>query len=161
MVKKFPPFHATHRLTAALAIASHLSPPHDTTIHSRPSHSKSYSSILILFSHTNLGPPSGHFLSGLPTKTTYASHLSPIRAICPTHLFILDIITRIIFGEEYRVWSSSLCSLLDSPVRNTNTSQLMGKGPLRPQKSRIIIIIIIIFIYCIWVVTRWQWLFYM
>ena len=27
--------------------------------------------------------------------------------------------------------------------------------------SRNIIIIIIIFIYCNWVVTRWQWLFYM
>ena len=52
-----------------------------------------------------------------------------------------------------------------------------GKKPLRRPRRRwvdnirmdlqevgcgyIIIIIIIIFIYCNWVVTRWQWLFYM
>jgi len=32
---------------------------------------------------------------------------------------------------------------------------------LTNRKHIIIIIIIIIFIYCNWVVTRWQWLFYM
>jgi hypothetical protein len=39
----------------------------------------------------------------------------PIRALCSAHL-ILDLIIRIIFGEEYRSLSSSLCSLLHSPV---------------------------------------------
>ena len=50
-------------------------------------------------------------------------HLSTIRATCPaypSHLF--DLITRIKFGEEYRSLSSSLCSLLHSPV----TSSLLG-----------------------------------
>jgi len=33
--------------------------------------------------------------------------------------------------------------------------------PVALELTAIIIIIIIIFIYCNWVVTRWQWLFYM
>ena len=42
--------------------------------------------------------------------------LRPIRATCPVYLSLLDLITRIIFGEEHRAWSSSLCSLLCSPL---------------------------------------------
>jgi hypothetical protein len=46
---------------------------------------------------------------------TSALSLSLIRVAYPTHL-ILDLITRIIFGEQYRSLSSSLCSFLHSPV---------------------------------------------
>ena len=51
---------------------------------------------------------------------------SPIRATCPTHLILLDFITRTILGEEYRSLSSSLCSLLHSPF----TSSLLGPNIL-------------------------------
>jgi len=51
---------------------------------------------------------------------------SPIRAKCPTHLILLDFITHTILGEEYKSFSSSLCSLLHSPV----TSSLLGPNIL-------------------------------
>ena len=51
---------------------------------------------------------------------------SPIHATCPAHLILLDFITRTILGEEYRSVSSSLCSLLLSPV----TSSLLGPNIL-------------------------------
>jgi len=53
-------------------------------------------------------------------------HLSPARASFPTHLILLDFITRTILGEEHRSLSSLLCSLLHSPV----TSSLLGRNIL-------------------------------
>ena len=65
-------------------------------------HHTSYRSILILSSHLSLGLPCGLFPPGFPTKTLYKPNLSIIRATCPAHLILIDLITRTIFGEKYR-----------------------------------------------------------
>ena len=56
-----------------------------------------------------------------PHQTLYASLLFPIRAACPAHPILLDLVTWIIFGEEYRSLSSSFCSFHHSPVTSSSS----------------------------------------
>jgi hypothetical protein len=52
----------------------------------------SWRSVLILSSQVHLGLPSGLFHTVSPTKTLYAPLLSSIRATCPAHLVLLDVL---------------------------------------------------------------------
>ena len=126
LVKKFPAFHRTRRFITALTSVRQLSLSWASPIQSIYPHPTSWRSILILYTHLCLGLPSGLFPSGFPTKTLHNPLSSPIRATCPAHLIILDFITRTILGEEYKSFSSSLCSLLHSRV----TSSLPGPNIL-------------------------------
>ena len=109
LVKKFPAFHGTRRFITALTSLRHPFLSWASPVQSIYPHP---TSILILSTHLRLGLSGGLFPSGFPTKTLYTPISSPIRATCPAHHILLDFITRTILGEEYRSFSSSLCSLL-------------------------------------------------
>jgi hypothetical protein len=72
--------------------------------------------LLILSSHLRLGLPSGFFPFGFPTKILYVFLFYPMLTMCPFHLILFEWIILFIFGEEYRLWSSSFCSFLQPPT---------------------------------------------
>ena len=104
LVKKFPAFYEHRKFITVFASARHLSLISASSIQFMP-HPTCWRCIITLSSHLRLGLPSGVFPSGLPTKTLYKPLLSPIRATCPAHLILLDLISRAIFGEQ--CWSYS------------------------------------------------------
>ena len=144
LVKKFTAFHGTRRFITALTNVRHLSLSWARPIQSIYPHPTSWRSILILSTHLRLGFPSGLFPSGFPTKTLYTSLSSAIRATCPAHLILLHFITRTILGEEYKSLSSSLCSLLHSPLPRPSSVQIFSSNhvlkhpqlPFLPQCQR-------------------------
>ena len=109
-----------HKCPPPVLILIQLDPVHT------PRHPTSWRFILILSSHPHLGLPSGLFLSGFPSKTLRKPLLSPIRATCPAHLILLDLITRILFSEQYTSLSSSLFNFLHSLA----ASSLLGPNIL-------------------------------
>ena len=126
LVKKFPAFHGTRSFITSITNVRHVSLSWASPIQSIYPHPTSWRSILILSTYLRLGLPSGLLPSDFPTKTLYTPLSSPIRATCPAHLILLDFITRTIVDEEFKPFSSSLCSLLHSPF----TSSLLGPNIL-------------------------------
>ena len=120
LVKKFPAFHGrTHKRPPAVSILGQPNPVHTPTSHLLEIHPN------IIHPSTPRSPqwfPSLRF----PHQNPIHPLSSPIRATCPAYLILLDFITRTILGEEYKSFSSSLCSLLHSPV----TSSLLGPNIL-------------------------------
>jgi hypothetical protein len=88
-----------HKSPPLVPILSQIDP-----IHTIPSYLRS---ILILSTHLRLGLPSNLFPSGFRTDILYVLFFSHIRATCPAHLILLDLIILIILGEEYKLWSIS------------------------------------------------------
>jgi hypothetical protein len=72
--------------------------------------------ILILSNYVRLGFRSCLFPFAFPTNTLYEFLSSHFHAAFPTHLMLIFLIILIILGEEYKLWSSSLYSLLQTHV---------------------------------------------
>ena len=113
---RFPAFYGTRRPITAFKCARHLTLFWTSWIQSMPTYPTSWRSVLILSSHLSLGLPSGLFPSGFPTKILYKPLLSLIRATCPTCLILIDFITHIKLGEEYRSLSPSLCAVYNTQL---------------------------------------------
>jgi hypothetical protein len=125
LLKNFPPFYGTRRFITVFTRVLHWSLSWSRWIQSILPYSTriSQGSILILSSHLLLGLSSGLYTSGFPIRILYA-FLFPHACYtpCPSHPLIILIIP----GEQYKLWSSSLCSFLHPPI----TSSLFGPNVL-------------------------------
>ena len=77
---------------------------------------------LLIFWCLCLGLPSGLFPSSFSHQDECVFLFSPIYDTCLTHFVFLNLIMRIMFGDQYRSRSSSLCSFFQFPF----TPSLIG-----------------------------------
>jgi hypothetical protein len=113
-----------------------------------PPHPISTISILKLSTHLLYGLPSCPFLSGFPTSNPYVVLFSSICPTCPTHLIIFVLIIVIILDEDYKSYSSLLCSFPHPPVTYPSLIQIFSSAPQSLVK--------IIFKYLIFPVLFWN-----
>jgi hypothetical protein len=81
--------------------------------------------IQILSCHLHLGLPCCSCLHVF--RPLYVFFIPPMRAMCSTHLILFHLLV-IILGEVYKLWSSSLCSLLHPPATSSFLSPNISLG---------------------------------
>jgi len=127
--------YRVHKSPLVVPILSQINP-----FHTFPScFYKSHSNIILPSTNRS---SSGPFPLGYTTKILYAFLISSMCTPCPSNL-ILDFITLIIFGEAYKFWGSSLCSLLQPSATSSLLcrniplsflfSKIYAKQPLKLQ----------------------------
>jgi hypothetical protein len=110
LVKKFYAFYGTDGLLSrSQELATGPNPEPDKS-GPRP-HTQIFRHILMLSCH--------HYIyaclpSDFSTKVLYAFLTSHMRATCPAHLILLDLITVVMLGKWYKILSSLLCNFLHS-----------------------------------------------
>jgi hypothetical protein len=95
-------------------------------VQSRSPHPTSPRSILILFTYSCLGFPSGLFPSGFPTNNLQAFHFSTIRVTWPAHLILLDLIVEeCILLRLYTIKHDNHVTLLSTIYSRANTTHVL------------------------------------
>ena len=105
----------THKNPAPLSILGQPNPVHIPTSHLLEIHPN------IKHPSTPTSPQRSPSLR-FPHQDPIHPPLSPIRSTCPSHLILLDFITRTILGEEYTSFSSSFYIYIQGGSNMTGTA---------------------------------------
>jgi len=108
--------YRTRRFITVFKKAYHWSLFRARWIQFTTSHPNSLRYILILFYRIRLRLQLDVFPWSFEIKILYTFPIASIHATCPAYLIFLGFITLIIFDEAYELWSSSLCSFIQSPA---------------------------------------------
>jgi len=118
-VKTFHVFYGNRRFITVFTTAHRWSLSWSRCCQSKRSHTFTLGPNQTLSPHLLLGLLYHLFSPSLPINIFHAFLIPPIRAMCPTHLILHDLITPVIFGEAYKSWSSTLCSFLYTPATSS------------------------------------------
>ena len=125
-ISRNPKVHyRTHKRPPPVSILGPPIPVHIPTTH-------------LLEIHPNISHPSTprspqlSFSLRFPHQDPIHPLSSPIRATCPTHLILLDFITRTILGEEYRVAAKKLNKHSRTGDEGWSSSLKVGRGANNP-----------------------------
>jgi len=96
--QEIPTFYKSGKFRTVFKTAHHLHLSSTRSVQSTPSHLTYLKSTLVLSSHLQLGL-SAVFCPPIPLR---ASISSTVFALCIDHLILLDLISRVLFNEEYK-----------------------------------------------------------